>query len=100
MVRSVEELQEIIRGRIGDDTSTDDLSIWEDITDTVTDMAARLREVDQRIADKEREWRERYIARFRDSIGNVKEEKSEDETKVKEQDEITIEDLFDNEEGD
>ena len=64
-VRTKEELMEAIRGRVGD--SDEDLAFIEDVTDTFSDLETRA--ADQtgwqaKYEENDREWRERYRARF------------------------------------
>ena len=64
-VRTREELMEAIQSRIGD--SDEDLAFIEDVTDTITDLetkAADQTDWQARYEENDREWRERYRARF------------------------------------
>ena len=64
-VRSYEEIMEMIRTRIGEDSSDEAIALIEDISDTLQSGNADM--VKQLIAEKEeldKTWRERYKARF------------------------------------
>lgn len=64
-VRTREELMEAIRGRVGD--SDEDLAFIEDVTDTLSDLETRAGDQTDwkaRYEENDREWRERYRARF------------------------------------
>lgn len=64
-VRTREELMEAIRGRVGD--SDEDLAFIEDVTDTLSDLETRATDQTDwqaRYEENDREWRERYRARF------------------------------------
>ena len=64
-VRTKEELMEAIRGRVGD--SDEDLAFIEDVTDTFSDLETRAADQTDwqaKYEENDREWRERYRARF------------------------------------
>lgn len=66
-VRSKAEILELIRERVGDDTSDDALTIIEDITDTLDDYDARIAgsgDWQRRYEENDAEWRQRYRDRF------------------------------------
>lgn len=85
-VRTRDELLESIRGIVPDVTSDAVITLIEDVTDTLAD-----REVDwkSRYETNDREWRERYAARFF-------EEKKDEDVPPEEDEEIekTIDELF------
>lgn len=64
-VRSYEEIMEMIRKRIGEDSSDEAIALIEDLSDTLQSGNADM--VKQLTAEKEeldKTWRERYKARF------------------------------------
>lgn len=66
-VRSKAEILELIRERVGDDTSDEALTIIEDITDTLDDYDARIAgsgDWQRRYEENDAEWRQRYRDRF------------------------------------
>lgn len=63
-----EELMNKLKARIGDDTSDEAIQLLEDVSDTLTDYEEKVKgdgtdwKAESERIDKE--WRERYIARF------------------------------------
>ena len=86
-VRTKDELLEIIKGRIGDDTSDETISFIEDITDTLSDYeekATNLNNEDWKTKYEENDkmWREKYRERFfSKEVEKEDEDFSEDEVK-------------------
>lgn len=94
MVRTLEELIESVKGRIGEDISDESISLIEDISDTYNDVVTRYSESEdwkKKYEDNDAEWRKRYIERFSGKV-DEKEDFSEDEPEEKEI--KTYEDLF------
>ena len=103
--RSKEELLQIANTILGEDTTDDVISFLEDIADSVgadeveiegENWEIKYREDmelwEQRVADTERTWREKYRARFN---GEVKEENEEPEPEPEpEEDTTTLEELL------
>ena len=87
MVRSVEEMMNIVRQRIGDSTEDSDISFIEDISDTLN--AGNLEEV-ERLKSENDELRKKY----RDRFFEKKEVKEEETAKEEEPEKTTFEDLF------
>lgn len=86
MVRSVEELLDIVRQRIGDSTDNADISFIEDISDTLN--AGNLEEV-ERLKSENEELRKKYRDRFFEKKVEEPEEPEEPEDEKR-----TFEDLF------
>ena len=86
MVRSVVELLDIVRQRIGDSTDDADISFIEDISDTLN--AGNLEEV-ERLKSENEDLRKKYRDRFFE-----KKEVKEEETEKEEAEKTTFEDLF------
>ena len=86
MVRSVEEMMDIVRQRIGDSTEDSDISFIEDISDTLN--AGNLEEV-ERLKSENEDLRKKYRDRFFE-----KKEVKEEETEKEEPEKTTFEDLF------
>ena len=84
MVKSVVELLDIVRQRIGDSTDDADISFIEDISDTLN--AGNLEEV-ERLKSENEELRKKYRDRFF-------EKKVEDPEEHEEPEKTTFEDLF------
>ena len=87
MVKSVVELLDIVRKRIGDSTDDADISFIEDISDTLN--AGNLEEV-ERLKSENEELRKKY----RDRFFEKKEVKEEETEKEEEPEKTTFEDLF------
>ena len=87
MVRSVEEMMDIVRQRIGESTEDSDISFIEDISDTLN--AGNLEEV-ERLKSENEELRKKY----RDRFFEKKEVKEEETEKEEEPEKTTFEDLF------
>ena len=86
MVRSVEEMMDIVRQRIGESTEDSDISFIEDISDTLN--AGNLEEV-ERLKSENEELRKKYRDRFFEKKEVKEESEKEDETEK-----TTFEDLF------
>ena len=86
MVRSVEEMMDIVRQRIGESTEDSDIAFIEDISDTLN--AGNSEELEKLKSENE-ELRKKYRDRFFDKK-EVKEETEKEEEDVK----TTFEDLF------
>lgn len=87
MVKSVVELLDIVRRRIGDSTEDADISFIEDLSDTLN--AGNLEEVEKLKRENE-DLRKKYRDRFfeKKEVKEVKEEETEEPEKT------TFEDLF------
>lgn len=94
-VKTKDELLEIIKERIGDDTSDETISFIEDITDTLSDYeekATNLNNEDWKTKYEENDkmWREKYRERFfSKEVEKEDEDFSEDEVKS-----LSYDDLF------
>lgn len=67
MVRTKDELLSIIKDRIGDGTSDEDISLIEDINDTYADLETRISESGDwkaKYDENDKAWREKYRDRF------------------------------------
>ena len=84
MVKSVVELLDMVRQRIGDSTDDADISFIEDISDTLN--AGNLEEV-ERLKSENEELRKKYRDRFF-------EKKVEEPEEPEEPEKTTFEDLF------
>ena len=84
MVRSIEEMLDIVRQRIGDSTEDSDISFIEDISDTLN--AGNSEEV-ERLKSENEELRKKYRDRFF-------EKKVEEPEEPEEPEKTTFEDLF------
>lgn len=87
MVRSVEEMMDIVRQRIGDSTEDSDISFIEDISDTLN--AGNSEELEKLKSENE-ELRKKY----RDRFFKKKVEDPEEPEEAEEAEKTTFEDLF------
>lgn len=98
-VRTKDELLEIIKGRIGDDSSDETISFLEDITDTLSDYEEKATNSDTedwktKYEENDKMWREKYRERFfSKEVENEDEDFSEDEVKS-----LSYDDLFEEKE--
>lgn len=67
-IKTREEILESIRGRFGDDTSDETISLVEDITDTITDMERKANgngtDWKKKYEENDANWRKKYRDRF------------------------------------
>lgn len=98
-VRTKDELLEIIKGRIGDDSSDETISFIEDITDTLSDYEEKATNSDTedwktKYEENDKMWREKYRERFfSKEVEKEDEDFSEDEVKS-----LSYDDLFEEKE--
>ena len=99
-VRTKDELLEIIKGRIGDDSSDETISFLEDITDTLSDYEEKATNSNNedwktKYEENDKMWREKYRERFfSKKVENEEDEDfSEDEVKS-----LSYDDLFEEKE--
>ena len=90
MVRSVEEMMNIVRQRIGDSTEDSDISFIEDISDTLN--AGNSEELEKLKSENE-ELRKKYRDRFFETKV-VKVEEPEEPENTENTEKTTFEDLF------
>lgn len=98
-VRTKDELLEIIKGRIGDDSSDETISFLEDITDTLSDYEEKATNSDTedwktKYEENDKMWREKYRERFfSKEVEKEDEDFEEDEVKS-----LSYDDLFEEKE--
>ena len=98
-VKTKDELLEIIKGRIGDDTSDETISFIEDITDTLSDYEEKVKNSNTedwktKYEENDKMWREKYRERFfSKEVEKEDEDFSEDEVKS-----LSYDDLFEEKE--
>ena len=90
MVRSVEEMMDIVRQRIGESTEDSDISFIEDISDTLN--AGNSEELEKLKSENE-ELRKKYRDRFFETKV-VKVEEPEETENTEKTEKTTFEDLF------
>ena len=98
-VRTKDELLEIIKGRIGDDSSDETISFLEDITDTLSNYEEKATNSDTedwktKYEENDKMWREKYRERFfSKEVEKEDEDFEEDEVKS-----LSYDDLFEEKE--
>ena len=98
-VKTKDELLEIIKERIGDDTSDETISFIEDITDTLSDYEEKATNSDTedwktKYEENDKMWREKYRERFfSKEVEKEDEDFSDDEVKS-----LSYDDLFEEKE--
>lgn len=96
-IKTKAELLELVKARIGDDTSDEALAIIEDVTDTLDDYETRIADSGDwkaRYEQNDADWRKKYKERF---FAPTEEPEEPDEPEEVEE-KRTFEDLFKTEE--
>lgn len=96
-IRTIDEIMESIRTRIGEDTSDETLSFVEDVQDTLNNyssLASDTTNWKKKYEDNDKEWRQKYRERFfnpkaDEGVDNEPAKDDEDEPAV-----LTFEKLF------
>lgn len=100
-VRTIDEIVEAVRTRIGEDTSDEAISLLEDVTDTLTDYETRVADKTDwkaKYDEMDASWRKKYMDRFSGKTGE--EVKEEQEEQIKDDSESrTFDELFTEREG-
>lgn len=92
-IKSKAEILELVKARIGDDTSDEALAIIEDVTDTLDDYETRIADSGDwkaRYEQNDAEWRNKYKERF----FSPSEEPEEIDEPEEVEEKRTFEDLF------
>ena len=92
-IKTKAELLELVKERIGDDTSDEALAIIEDVTDTLDDYETRIADSGDwkaRYEQNDADWRKKYKERF---FAPTEEPEEPDEPEEVEE-KRTFEDLF------
>lgn len=89
-IKSKAEILELVKARIGDDTSDEALAIIEDVTDTLDDYETRIADSGDwkaRYEQNDADWRKKYKERFFSPTEEIDEPEEVEEKR-------TFEDLF------
>lgn len=92
-IKSKAEILELVKARIGDDTSDEALAIIEDVTDTLDDYETRIADSGDwkaRYEQNDADWRKKYKERFFAPTDEPEEIDEPEEVEEKR----TFEDLF------
>lgn len=76
-IRTKEELLDLIKGRIGEDTGDDALTLIEDISDTYDDLETKSKDPEnwhEKYNQLDADWRKRYKERFYNNEADEPEE--------------------------
>lgn len=96
MRRTAEELANMIKNIVGEDNNSDEvIELMEDVSDSVTDETEYTKE---KFDELDRTWRERYTKRFMGEVSENREEETPAENDEKVEEDISIEDLFEDKE--
>lgn len=100
-VKTIDEIMEAIRKRIGEDTSDEAISLLEDVTDTLEDYETKVADKTDwktKYDEMDASWRKKYMDRFSGKTGE--EVKEEQEEQIKDDSEPrTFDELFTEREG-
>lgn len=99
MVKTKDDLLEMIKSKIGEGTSDEDISLIEDINDTFTDLETRVSEAGDwkaKYEENDASWRNKYKERFFTKDVSENAEISDDRDKADEatHEALKFEDLF------
>ena len=100
-IKTRDEIMEVIRRRIGEDTSDEAISLLEDVTDTFTDSETRVADKTDRKAksdEMDASWRKKYMDRFSGKTGEDLKEEQQEQIKDDSQPR-TFDELFTEREG-
>ena len=89
-----EALIEKVKSYIGEDTSDAAISLLEDVSDSVEGFdGVTMEEAERMVAEKEEEWRKKYIERF---SGNDEDEEETEEENLPDSEEelVSYDELF------
>lgn len=62
-IKTIEELMDAVRARVGEDTSDEAIAFVEDVSDTLASLS-NAEDWKKRYEDNDAEWRKRYQDRF------------------------------------
>lgn len=97
-VRTINEILESVKTRVGDSTEDADIEFIEDVSDTLNDLsskASRQEDWKTKYEENDRTWREKYKERFFSSEENEKAELEDNKDIEMKDDKLkTFEDLF------
>lgn len=102
MVKTKDELLNILKERIGEDTSDEAIAFIEDITDTITDFEKRAEgdgvDWKKKYEDNDAEWRAKYKERFFSGEPAKPDKMPEEPEGAEEPEKLTYDNLFKTEE--
>lgn len=87
MIKTISELIEAVKTRIGDNPDDDSVAFLEDITDTLTDYDNKTKDNTawkEKYDELDKSWKQKYIERFSDDVYDDPDEENEDDVAVPE----------------
>lgn len=94
-VRTKEQILEMLRARLGDDSSDEALAIMEDTSDTLDSLQTdSQQDWKTRYEENDAAWRQKYKDRFTQGGKEKDPEEEEEEKKPKHDKPLTFEELF------
>lgn len=100
-IRSKEELIKAINDRLGETPTDEDLALLEDVTDSLDDLTQKASgsgEWEQKYKDLDKNWRDKYRARFLSGSGDDDGNLNVDPDDAPDEKPLTYESLFKTEE--
>lgn len=99
MIRTKDDLLSLIKERIGDSTTDEDIKLIEDITDTYTDLETRVNESGdwkKKYEENDATWRKKYKERFftKPIDDKEKDDSSQDDEETEPPKPLTFDALF------
>ena len=97
-VRTIEEILESVKSRVGDSTEDADIEFIEDVSDTLNDLSSKASGQEDwktKYEENDKAWREKYKERFFSSEENEKDELEDNkDIEMKDDKPKTFADLF------
>lgn len=97
-VRTIDEILESVRTRVGDSTEDADIEFIEDVSDTLNDLSSKAsgqEDWKSKYEENDKTWREKYKERFFSSDENEKDELEDNkDIEMKDDKPKTFADLF------
>lgn len=97
-VRTIDEILESVKARVGDSTEDADIEFIEDVSDTLNDLSAKASGQEDwkaKYEENDKTWREKYKERFFQSEENEKDELEDNkDIEMKDDKPKTFGDLF------
>ena len=97
-VRTIDEILESVKTRVGDSTEDADIEFIEDVSDTLNDLSSKASGQEDwkaKYEENDRTWREKYKERFFSSEENEKDELEDiKDIEIKNDKPKTFSDLF------
>lgn len=92
MIKSISEIIETVKARIGDNPDDESVAFLEDITDTLTDYDNKTKDNTDwknKYDELDKEWKQKYVERFLEYVEDINED-NDDEVETPEK----FDDLF------